>query len=63
MLSRHPRESFVGLQIKDIAKRKVVLASRRFGFPSAPVRAIQALLKDTVRHATHAPDGVYLPQE
>jgi len=63
MLSKHLRVNFVGLPIANIAKRRVVLAARRFGFPSAPVRAIQALLKDTVRHATSAPDGVYLPED
>ncbi|MGC1238483.1 MAG: LysR family transcriptional regulator [Acidimicrobiales bacterium] len=61
MLSPHLRASFVALPIENIAKRRVVLASRRFGFPAAPVRAIHALLEDVVANATNPPDGVYLP--
>ena len=61
MLSTHLRDKFVALHIEHIAKRRVVLASRRFGFPAAPVRAIEALLVDVVKNATNVPDGVYLP--
>jgi len=39
----------------------VVLASRRVGFPGAPVRAIHSLLEDVVANATNPPEGVYLP--
>lgn len=62
MLSPHLRANFVALPIENIAKRRVVIAQRRFGFPAAPVRAIQALLQDVVANATNAPEGVYLPQ-
>jgi DNA-binding transcriptional LysR family regulator len=62
MLSPHLRTNFVGLPIENIAKRRVVLASRRFGFPAAPVRAIHALLEDVVANAVNPPDGVYLPR-
>jgi LysR family hydrogen peroxide-inducible transcriptional activator len=61
MLSPHLRVNFVALPIENIAKRRVVLASRRFGFPAAPVRAIHALLVDVVTNATNVPEGVYLP--
>ncbi len=61
MLSPHLRTNFVGLPIEHIAKRRVVLVSRRFGFPPAPVRAIHALLEDVVANASNPPDGVYLP--
>ncbi|HEY5104106.1 MAG TPA: LysR family transcriptional regulator [Acidimicrobiales bacterium] len=61
MLSPHLRTNFVALPIEKIAKRRVVLASRRFGFPAAPVRAIHALLEDVVANAPNPPDGVYLP--
>ncbi|HEY5265676.1 MAG TPA: LysR family transcriptional regulator [Acidimicrobiales bacterium] len=61
MLSPHLRANFVALPIENIAKRRVVLASRRFGFPAAPVRAIHALLEDVVANATNPPEGVYLP--
>lgn len=62
MLSPHLRANFVARPIEGIAKRRVVLASRRFGFPSAPVRAIHSLLEDVVAQASNPPDGVYLPQ-
>jgi DNA-binding transcriptional LysR family regulator len=61
MLSPHLRANFVALAIENIAKRRVVLASRRFGFPGAPVRAIHSLLEDVVANATNPPEGVYLP--
>ena len=60
MLSRHLRDKFVARHIDKIAKRRVMLATRRFGFPAAPVRAIHALIIDVVRHASNVPDGVYL---
>jgi len=62
MLSSHLRDKFVAVHIDAIARRRVVLSSRRFGFPAAPVRAIHALLLDVVTHAKNAPDGVYLPE-
>ena len=62
MLSSHLRDKFIAVHIDEIARRRVVLASRRFGFPAAPVRAIHALLLDVVQHAKHVPDGVYLPE-
>ena len=61
MLSPHLRTNFVALPIENIAKRRVVLATRQFGFPAAPVRAIHALLLDVVANATNVPQGVYLP--
>jgi LysR family hydrogen peroxide-inducible transcriptional activator len=61
MLSPHLRVNFVALPIENISKRRVVLASRRFGFPAAPVRAIHALLEDVVANASNPPEGVYLP--
>jgi DNA-binding transcriptional LysR family regulator len=63
MLSPHLRATFVALPIENIAKRRVVLATRRFGFPSAPVRAIHALLEDVVANAKNPPEGVYLPSQ
>lgn len=61
MLSRHLRDDFVALHIDGIARRRVSLVTRRFGFPSAPVRAIHALLNEVVRNTTELPNGVYLP--
>lgn len=60
MLSPHLRANFVALPIERIAKRRVVLATRRYGFPSAPVRAVAALLHDVVEGAASPPEGVYL---
>jgi molybdate transport repressor ModE-like protein len=60
MLSKHLRENFVGLPIENLSRRRVVLATRRFGFPSAPVRAIGQLLAETVRTISQPPDGVYV---
>src|ERR1035437_2176562 len=59
MLSKHLRDQFVAIHIENIAKRRVVLVRRRFGFPAAPVRATHALLTDVVRNAVNVPDGVY----
>jgi LysR family transcriptional regulator, nitrogen assimilation regulatory protein len=61
MLSRHLRDTFVALPIAGIARRRVVLVGRRFGFPSAPVRAIHALVSEVVRTDQDIPAGVYLP--
>jgi DNA-binding transcriptional LysR family regulator len=60
MLSRHLHDTFVARPIDKIARRRVILATRRFGFPAAPVRALHALLIDVVKHATNVPEGVYL---
>ena len=63
MLSPHLQSSFVAVHIDAISKRRVVLASRRFGFPAAPVRAIESLLFDVVHNVPSAPDGVYIPRD
>ena len=60
MLSPHLRERFTAVPIEHIAKRRVSLVSRRFGFPAAPVRAIHALLIDVVKSADTAPAGVFI---
>jgi LysR family hydrogen peroxide-inducible transcriptional activator len=62
MLSTHLRDKFVAVPIENIAQRRVILASRRFGFPAAPVRAIQALLLDVVKNAKNVPESVDLPE-
>jgi len=61
MLSRHLRSSFVAVPIEGIPQRRVLLVGRRFGFPSAPVRAVAALLSEVVRAADDPPAGVHLP--
>jgi DNA-binding transcriptional LysR family regulator len=63
MLAKHLSDQFVAVHIANQRRRRVSLVSRRFGFPSAPVRAIHALLLEVVRHAEHVPDGVYIPTD
>jgi DNA-binding transcriptional LysR family regulator len=63
MLSKHLREKFVAVHIANLRRRRVSLVCRRFGFPAAPVRAIQALLIDVVKNAVNVPDGVYIPTD
>lgn len=60
-LSMHLAEKFVSVHIEGLAKRRVSLVSRRFGFPAAPVRAITALLRETIAGAHEVPDGIYVP--
>jgi DNA-binding transcriptional LysR family regulator len=61
MLTKYPRANFEGLPIAGLARRRAVLATRRFGFPSAPVRAVQGLLLQImINH--NSPDGVYVPE-
>ncbi len=60
MLSTHLRATFAGVHIEGIARRRVSLVARRFGFPPAPVRAVRQMLVEVVRTAT-APTGVYIP--
>ncbi len=60
MLSQHLRANFTAVHIEGIARRRVSVVTRRFGFPAAPVRAITALLHEVVRDAK-PPRGVYVP--
>jgi DNA-binding transcriptional LysR family regulator len=61
MLTPHLMDKFVAVHIANQRRRRVSLVNRRFGFPAAPVRAIQALLFDVVKNAVNVPDGVYIP--
>jgi DNA-binding transcriptional LysR family regulator len=61
LLSVHLRETFVALPIVGMPRRRVVLASRRFGFPPAPVRALASLLPEVVASARDVPTGVHVP--
>jgi DNA-binding transcriptional LysR family regulator len=60
MLSQHLRDKFVAVPLRGVARRQVVLVGRRFGFPAAPVRAIQSLLGEAVRTSEDVPAGVYV---
>jgi DNA-binding transcriptional LysR family regulator len=61
MLSAHLRDKFTAVKIDGISQRRVSIVTRRFGFPAAPVRAIQALLLDVVEGAVTTPEGVFVP--
>jgi LysR family hydrogen peroxide-inducible transcriptional activator len=63
MLSKHLSDKFVAVHIANLRRRRVSLVSRRFGFPSAPVRAIHALLLDVVKSAINVPEDVYIPSD
>jgi len=63
IMSQHLTDKFVPVRIEGMAKRRVSLVTRRFGFPAAPVRAIDALLHSVVHNAVNAPKGVYIPTE
>ena len=63
MLSTHLRPKFAAVPIEGIVQRRVVLARRLFGFPAAPVRAINALLSQVVHDARQVPEGVVVPAE
>ncbi len=60
MLSQFLRESFRAIPITDISQRRVSLVTRRFGFPSAPVRAVQSMLLEVTRANPNTPAGVYV---
>ncbi|HUX03939.1 MAG TPA: LysR substrate-binding domain-containing protein [Acidimicrobiales bacterium] len=63
ILSHHLTDKFVPVHIEGMAKRRVSLVTRRFGFPAAPVRAIDSLMHSVVHNAVNAPEGVYIPTE
>jgi len=63
MLSAHLQEKFTAVAIEGISQRRVSIVNRRFGFPAAPVRAIQALLLEVVKGAAKTPEGVYVPPQ
>lgn len=58
MLSKYLQPSFAAVPIEGIAKRRVVLARRRFGFPAAHVRAVSALITKVISEARQVPSGV-----
>lgn len=60
MLSARLRDQFVAVPIEGVQRRRAVLVGRRFGFPSAPTRAIGALLIDVVAGASDVPAGVHV---
>jgi len=59
LLSTLVRDNFRAVTISDITKRRVILVSRRFGFPSAPARAVESMLFELTRFNTQLPSGIY----
>jgi DNA-binding transcriptional LysR family regulator len=55
----HLRDQFVARPIEGLPPRHVTLAVRRFGFPTASVRAIRQLLFALVAETTSLPRGVH----
>ena len=58
-LSRHLVGAFVAVPIDELPPRRVSLATRKFGFPSAPVRAVRDLLMSSVSDPLLLPAGVH----
>ncbi len=58
-LSRHLVGAFVAVPIDELPPRRVSLAVRKFGFPSAPVRAVRDLLMSSVSDPLLLPAGVH----
>jgi len=49
----------VAVPIDELPPRRVSLATRKFGFPSAPVRAVRDLLMSSVSDPLLLPAGVH----
>jgi LysR family hydrogen peroxide-inducible transcriptional activator len=58
-LSQHMRDRFAAVAVEGLPPRHVVLAIRRHGFPSAPVRAMRELLFTLVAEGDSLPRGVH----
>lgn len=58
-MSSHIRPEFVALPVEGLQARKVALATRRYGFPSTPVRAIRELIVDMMGNAEELPLGLH----
>jgi DNA-binding transcriptional LysR family regulator len=57
-LSRHLIGSFVAVPIDGLPPRRVSVATRKYGFPSAPVRALRDLVMNSVSDPLLLPTGV-----
>jgi molybdate transport repressor ModE-like protein len=55
----HLRERFVGIPIDGLPRRRVGVAQRRRGLPSAPVRAVIDVLGLVVADPLAMPDGIH----
>lgn len=59
-LPRHLRDRFTAVEVAGLGRRHVGIAQRRHGLPSAPARAVHALLAEVVA-STELPRGLHLP--
>ncbi len=59
-LPRHLRDRFVPVAVAGLGRRHVGIAQRRHGLPSAPARAVRALLLELVAGA-ELPRGLHRP--
>ncbi len=58
-LPRHLRDRFRAIRVEGLPPRRVGLATRRYGFPSTPVRAVRQLLFHLVAGTGALPQGVH----
>ena len=55
----HLRERFVALPVEGLPRRRVGIAQRRRGLPSAPVRAVVDILELVVADPLSMPEGIH----
>jgi DNA-binding transcriptional LysR family regulator len=55
----HLREKFVGIPVDGLPRRRVGVAQRRRGLPSAPVRAVIDVLGLVVNDSLSMPEGIH----
>ncbi|HVB90524.1 MAG TPA: LysR family transcriptional regulator [Acidimicrobiales bacterium] len=55
----HLRESFVGIPVEGLPRRRVGVAQRRRGLPSAPVRTVIDVLGQVVHDPLSMPEGIH----
>jgi DNA-binding transcriptional LysR family regulator len=55
----HLRERFVGIPVDGLPRRRVGIAQRRRGLPSAPVRAVIDVLGLVVNDSLSMPEGIH----
>jgi LysR family hydrogen peroxide-inducible transcriptional activator len=56
---RHMREHFELVPLEGLARRRVGVAQRRRGLPSAPTRAVIELLNIVANDTDQRPDGLH----
>lgn len=58
-IPRHLRDRFVPLALEGFPRRRVGIAVRRQGLPSAPSRAVMDLLRTVIRDPDTVPEGLH----